>query len=216
MRPTATLATVVRPRIPAAPPGPWGAVAAAASQVQHWAHGAEGRRRTGRELRKLDAAGWQVNHRIEVSGGVTVDHLAIGPSGVYVLDSRAWAGVVTVDYKGATITPKNDPSAAWTAYGHHRALPPAAAAVVRGLAAVTGARIRAPRAVVVIWAAFPERVAVSGSLTYVAGEHLARWLSDQPRQLDERQLSALSVVSIAGRAPTQRSLTPRNRSLVQG
>jgi hypothetical protein len=157
-----------------------------------------------------------VNHHIQVSGGVTVDHLAIGPSGVYVLDSRAWAGVVTVDNKGATITPKGDPGAAWTAYGHHRALPPAAAAVVRRLSVVTGDRIRAPRAVVVIWAAFPERVAVSGSLTYVAGEHLVRWLSDQPRQLDEAQLSALNAVTIAGRVPTQRALMPRNRSLVRG
>ena len=34
-----------------------------------------------------------------------------------------------VDQKGATITPGNDPGAAWTARGEHRFLPPAAAAV---------------------------------------------------------------------------------------
>ena len=53
----------------------------------------------------------------------------------------------------------------------------------------------APRAVVVVWAPFPERVTDSARVTYVAGEHLADWLIAQPRQLDRHQLAALTTAA---------------------
>ena len=170
-------------------------VAAAAAQIHSWATAAEGTRRTERVLRSLER-GWQVAHHIKLPGGGHVDHLAVGPTGCYLLDSKAWQGVVTVDQKGATITPEHDPGAAWTARGEHRSLPPVAAAVVRALTAAAGHPLPAPRAVVVIWAPFPDRVAVSGGVTYVAGEHLADWLAGQPRSLDSQRLAAFSASTV--------------------
>jgi hypothetical protein len=35
---------------------------------------------------------------------------------------------------------------------------------------------------VVIWAPFPEGLAVSGGITYVAGDRLAGWMSDERRR----------------------------------
>jgi hypothetical protein len=173
-------------------------VAAAAAQVYDWATAAEGRRRTEGALRALERAGWRVAHSVALPDGGRVDHLAVGPGGVYVLDSKAWRGVVTVDHKGATITPEHDPDAAWTARGQHRSLPPLAAAAVRALTAATGGPLPAPCAVVVIWAPFPDRVAVSGGVTYVAGEHLTDWLLGQPARLDAGQLAALWVGATPG------------------
>jgi hypothetical protein len=175
-------------------------VGAAAAQIHSWATAAEGRRRTEQVLRTLDHAGWQVVRHVRLPSGGYVDHLAVSPSGVYLLDSRAWHGVVTVDQKGATITPEDDPGAAWTAGGEHRSLPPAAAAVVHALTTATGIALPAPHAVVVVWAPFPERVAVSGGVTYVAGEHLADWLSAQPRRPDRQRLAALSLRAVAADA----------------
>lgn len=172
------------------------AVAAAAAQVHTWATATEGRRRTEHALRPLDRLSWQVTHHIPLPGGGHVDHLAVGPGGVFVLDSKAWQGVVTVDQKGATITPHDDPGAAWTARGEHRSLPPVAAAVVRALTAATGSPLPAPHAVVVIWAPFLDRVAVSGGVTYVSGEHLADWLTAQPQRLDRPRLTALSLRTV--------------------
>jgi len=168
-------------------------VAAAAAHVCEWAAATEGRRRTERVLRALDRAEWQVVDDVRVPQGGYVDHVVVGPCGIYVIDSKAWRGVVTVDQKGATITPGGDPDAAWTARGRHRSLPPAAAAVAHGLTVTTGGRTPAPCAVVVVWAPFPERVAVSGGVTYVAGEHLAAWLAGQPRRLDPERLAAVSA-----------------------
>ena len=156
------------------------AVAALAAGVGSWAAAAEGRRRTEHALDILDRAQWRVWDRVALPGGGHVDHVIVGPSGVYVLASTSWHGVVTVDQKGATITPTGTPDTAWTARGQHRSLPPAAVAVVRSLNAANGTSFTAPRPVVVIWAPFPERIAVSGGVTYVAGEDLAGWLAGQP------------------------------------
>jgi Nuclease-related domain len=172
-------------------------IVAAAAQLHRWATAAEGRRRTERVLRALDPAGWQVAHQIALPGGGHVDHLVVGLGGVYLLDSRAWHGVVTVDQKGATITPGDDPGAAWTARGQHQSLPPAAAAVVRALSAATGHPLPAPCAVVVIWAPFPERVAVSCGVTYIAGEQLGDWLTGQPSRLDRQRVAAMPVGRVA-------------------
>jgi Nuclease-related domain len=84
-------------------------LAAAAEHVHGWAATAEGRRRTARVLQSLDPGAWRVTQDIRLPDGCRADHLAVGPSGVYLLDSRAWLGVVTVDHKGATITPEGRP-----------------------------------------------------------------------------------------------------------
>ena len=187
---------------------PLRAVAAAAGLVQDWAHGTEGRRRTRRALRPLEQCGWRVDHDITLPGGIYADHLALGTSGVYIIASRAWGGVVTVDHKGPTITPRGDPCAAWTANGHHRSLAPAAAAVARSLAAAAGLPVRAPRAVVAIWAPFPDRIAESGGVTYVAGAYLADWLAGQPTRLGVDEVAALTGAATAALVPTQRPPVP--------
>src|SRR3954468_15141429 len=131
---------------------PLGIVASAAAHVYAWAATADGRRRTGRVLQSLDCETWRVTERVQLPDGVHAEHLVIGPSGVYLLASRAWHGVVTVDHKGATITPEGRPAAAWTARGQHCSLAPAAAALGRTVSTAAGNSLPAPRAVAVIWA----------------------------------------------------------------
>jgi hypothetical protein len=59
--------------------------------VRTWRRGAMGERRTARYLRRLEAAGYLVLHdRALPYGRANLDHLAIGPSGVIVIDSKAW------------------------------------------------------------------------------------------------------------------------------
>jgi|tagenome__1003787_1003787.scaffolds.fasta_scaffold20886235_3 hypothetical protein len=189
--------------------GPLRAVATAAARLCDWAAAEEGRRRTARVLRALDRTAWQVVHHVAVPSGGHVDHVVIGPAGICVLRSEAWRGVVTVDQKGATITPAGDPDAAWTARGRHRSLPPAAAAVARGLAAATGSSMPAPCAVVVVWAPFPDRVAVSGGVTYVAGEQLAAWLGARPRRLDHDRLADVAAGALTAAPPRPRGIRTR-------
>jgi Nuclease-related domain len=97
--------------------------------------GAAGERRTERVLGPLARVSWTITHDLELPGAGNIDHLAVGPSGVFVLDSKAWSGVVTADQDGATITQRDDSEAAWLARGQHRAAARTTARVTRALAA---------------------------------------------------------------------------------
>jgi hypothetical protein len=64
-------------------------------QARTWQRGAQGERHTARLLRRLHRDGYVVFHDRAVPGfDANVDHLVIGPSGVFVLDSKQWTGSV--------------------------------------------------------------------------------------------------------------------------
>lgn len=64
-------------------------------QADNWAKGAEGERRTAEVLNALPAA-FVVLHDLHVPGSkANVDHLVIGPNGVFAVDSKAHTGVLT-------------------------------------------------------------------------------------------------------------------------
>jgi hypothetical protein len=61
--------------------------------ARNWARGARGERRTARQLRRLTRHGWVVFHDLAIPGsGANADHLAIGPGGTFLLDSKNWRG----------------------------------------------------------------------------------------------------------------------------
>ena len=65
-------------------------------QARTWQRGAAGERRTARLLDQLSRHGYVVFHDLAVPGNTrgNVDHLVIGPSGVFVIDSKQWTGHV--------------------------------------------------------------------------------------------------------------------------
>jgi hypothetical protein len=64
-------------------------------QVTAWRRGAKGERRTARLLDRLTRDGYVVFHDLALPGSpANVDHLVIGPSGVFVIDSKQWTGSV--------------------------------------------------------------------------------------------------------------------------
>ncbi len=65
-------------------------------QACTWQRGAAGERHTARLLRRLHRDGFVVFHDLAVPGNTSanVDHLVIGPTGVFVIDSKQWTGSV--------------------------------------------------------------------------------------------------------------------------
>jgi Nuclease-related domain len=64
-------------------------------QVAAWQRGAQGERRTARLLDRLVRDGYVVFHDLAVPDSpANVDHLVIGPSGVFVIDSKQWTGSI--------------------------------------------------------------------------------------------------------------------------
>lgn len=60
--------------------------------------GAEGEEATAAELCALSAKGWVVLHDVRWPGRrfANVDHVVIGPPGVFVIDSKNWSGRISV------------------------------------------------------------------------------------------------------------------------
>src|SRR5829696_7691079 len=64
-------------------------------QARTWQRGAAGERHTARLLDRLTRDGFVVFHDLAVPGSpANVDHLAIGPTGLFVIDSKQWSGSV--------------------------------------------------------------------------------------------------------------------------
>jgi hypothetical protein len=65
-------------------------------QARTWQRGAHGERHTARLLDRLTRDRYVVFHDLAVPGNTSanVDHLVIGPSGVFVIDSKQWTGSV--------------------------------------------------------------------------------------------------------------------------
>jgi hypothetical protein len=66
-----------------------------------WRRGAAGERRTARLLSQLERQGWAVLHDLTVPGSrANIDHLVIGPGGVFVIDSKQYRGRLQLDGSG--------------------------------------------------------------------------------------------------------------------
>ncbi|MEV5242247.1 nuclease-related domain-containing protein [Streptomyces cinnamoneus] len=58
------------------------------SEWSPWRLGLVGERRVGAELDRLSRQGWHVLHSIPLSNSVDIDHLAIGPGGVFNINTK--------------------------------------------------------------------------------------------------------------------------------
>lgn len=67
--------------------------------IERWQEGAWGEEWTAKELRPLSHEGWTVLHdrRDGPNGRANLDHVLVGPGGVFLLDSKRWHGVTTVE-----------------------------------------------------------------------------------------------------------------------
>src|SRR3954447_6799771 len=63
-----------------------------------WERGADGEAATATALHGLTQQGWVVFHDVRWPGRqrANIDHIAVGPSGVFVVDSKNWSGDVRV------------------------------------------------------------------------------------------------------------------------
>jgi len=79
----------------------WGLRFRPSPEASAWRRGAAGERRTARLLDPLERQGWAVLHDLAVPGSRAIlDHLAIGPGGVFVIDSKQYRGRLQLDLSG--------------------------------------------------------------------------------------------------------------------
>jgi hypothetical protein len=79
----------------------WGLRFRPSPDASAWRRGAAGERRTARLLGPLERQGWVVLHDLAVPGSrANLDHLAIGPGGVFAVDSKQYRGRLQLDPSG--------------------------------------------------------------------------------------------------------------------
>jgi hypothetical protein len=79
----------------------WGLRFRPSPEASAWRRGAAGERRTARLLGPLQGQGWVVLHDLAVPGSpANIDHLVIGPGGVFVIDSKQYRGRLQLDPSG--------------------------------------------------------------------------------------------------------------------
>jgi hypothetical protein len=79
----------------------WGLRFRPSPEASAWRRGAAGERRTARLLDPLERHGWAVLHDLALPGSrANIDHLAIGPGGVFVIDSKQYRGRLQLDRSG--------------------------------------------------------------------------------------------------------------------
>lgn len=77
------------------------------SEIRSWVDGLTGERLTARKLSRLRGRGWFTLHAIQWASGADIDHLTIGPAGVFAINSKrhrgkaVWYGDRAITVNGA-------------------------------------------------------------------------------------------------------------------
>jgi hypothetical protein len=174
-------------------------------RIAKWGRGAEGERRTAKALGPLRARGWFVRHDVAGKYG-NLDHIVVGPGGVFLLDTKNLGGAISVEDGALAVHFQLSPIDDYIYTGLPRAVGGAARGLRDRLQEKLGWIVDV-YPVVVIHGLFPQRVVPAGRLTYVAVEELAAWLEEQPCRLAVQDQPA--VARAVGQLPPARDIAER-------
>lgn len=127
-------------------------------RIDRWRRGAQGEKDTARALRPLVRQGWHVFNDIDIRHG-SIDHVLIGPPGVFVLDTKSLGGRVRVTRGVVSVKWREDPDDGYTNRSM-AARVATAADRVRGELKVRGIQPEV-QPVVVLWADFAQESILS-------------------------------------------------------
>jgi hypothetical protein len=146
--------------------------------------------RTAKALNPLRGRGWFIRHDVAGKYG-NLDHVVVGPGGVYLLDTKNLGGTISVKDGALAVHFQLSPIDDYVYTGLPRAMGGAARGLRDRLQEELGWIVDV-YPVVVIHGVFPQRVVSVGRLTYVAVEELAEWLDDQPHRLAAQDQPAVA------------------------
>jgi hypothetical protein len=179
-------------------------ILAVPEHIDRWREGAEAEKQTAKQLKPLlRNAGWSAVHDRAGRYG-NRDHIVIGPSGVYLLDTKAPGGIVTIEHGVMTVRRREDPDDGYEQASLARRMKGAAAALADDLHRATGHKAWVTP-VVVIWAPFEQRSLEDDGVRWVHGEELRDWLAGQPLKLaDTRREQLAQAITMIPAASAKR------------
>lgn len=174
--------------------------------------GGDAAQRTDRLLQRLADRDWYVI--TDVGERYGLDHVLVGPGGVFAIASQMPAGVGAARVKDGMLWLRkgSDSRADKPGGAINRQVVEAAKCLHKEIRARTG---RGPNVspVVVLWCEFPQAVAESSRVAFVRGRDLPHWLSQRPKQLDVQGAAevaqAIRAIPVNSHVPLRRHLLPR-------
>jgi hypothetical protein len=186
------------------------------AHIERWRCGTDGEKSTARTLGPLLKDGWVLFNDIDTGRG-NIDHVLVGPAGVFMLESKRLAGQLRVEAGTLIVRWHEDPDD-----GYENS---SIAGRARAAAADLRSRINAPdpgfwvQAVVVLWADFEQRSVKSGKVGWIRGDQLADVLAHRPstyeggqlRDLISRTSDAVGTIREQAHAATDNAPTQNQR-----
>lgn len=179
---------------------------------------AQAAQRTDELLRRLPPRAWTVLGEVDPRHGI--DHVLVGPGGVFAISSRKPEGTGARVRDGVLwLRRAGDTRADSPGLAINRQTLDAARALQREIRRRTG-RGPAVRAVVVLWCEFPQGVVESSRIAFVHGRDLTAWLPARDCELDEagrrEVVQALRSIAEQGAGGVRRAqrlgqIAPRHR-----
>ncbi len=159
--------------------------------IERWRAGAEGEQRTARAVRSLVRDGWVLLNDLP-RGAANIDHVLIGPAGVFLIESKQLGGAVSVCEDELRVRWLEDPDDGYVNRTVGRRARATAFELSRQLQTSTG---RHPwvQSVVVLWATFEQATIHDRRVIWTHGDRLAAVLAAQ----NPTRLSPAEVASIA-------------------
>jgi hypothetical protein len=147
--------------------------------IDKWRRGRDGERRTHRELRRLANAGWTIAHDLDDPGWGNLDHVVVGPNGVFLLETKNLSGTLSIDEGALVISHGHERLDRFANHRLAKQMPAKAAALCAELRRAAVPDVRFVRAVVVLWGDFDQPSADLPNVTFVRGVDLRDWLTSQ-------------------------------------
>jgi hypothetical protein len=179
--------------------------------VARWEWGAEAEQRTAKALRPLTRSGWFAVHDVPCRLG-NMDHVLIGPAGVFVLETKWFGGEATIEGDEVHVQRRLDPDSNYVTGGVGGRTRSRAVDLGAALALQAGRRPWVT-AVVVIDDRFSDGVVDGDRLTFVRRDLLADWLTGVPSgSLHPRSSSSRPSCGRWSTAPTPAMRSGAQRS----
>ncbi len=162
------------------------------AHVERWRTGSDGEKATARRLRPLLKRGWVLYNDIETERG-NIDHILIGPAGVFMLESKRLAGAVKVEAGKLAVRWFEDPDDGYendSIAGRTRA----AAYALHSRLEAAGIDVWV-QGVVVLWAHFDQRSIERDKVAWVRGDALAGVLAARPVKYSDEAVEQLALAA---------------------
>jgi hypothetical protein len=177
--------------------------------INRWQRGAFGEQYTAKALKPLRKDGWVIRHDLQTRNG-NRDHIVAG-GGVYLLETKNLSdSEVTLEGDGLRVRRIDQPTDTYLMDQLTSQMERRARKLWREIRVSTGTSVYI-HPVVVLGARFPEQEAYARGVAYVAGDRLAKWLSERPVELEgvRREQAAAWLRGLEDEAASQ--LAPATR-----